>query len=81
MGRLREEWNNLGEPAEFESEMEVRDRAQTYSHATVPTNYRDGNGGSQREVSKLPSNESRGTDDVQGGNTKESETRISSVSR
>jgi len=54
---------------------------QTYGHTAVPTNYRDVNGSGQREVREFLSNESRSADDIQGGDTKEPETRVGSVSR
>jgi len=62
-------------------ETEVRDRVQTYGHAAVSTDDRNGNGGGQRGVFELFSDKGRCTDYIQSGNTEEPKARISSVSR
>lgn len=62
-------------------ETKLGDHAQTYCHATVSANNGNVNGRSQGAVSKLLSDKSRSTDNVQGGDAKEPETRIGLVSR
>jgi len=54
---------------------------RTYGHTAVPADDRDGNGRSKGEVSQLLGDKGGSTDNIQGGDTKEPEMRISSVGR
>lgn len=60
--------------------MKLGDHVETYCHSAVSANNRNMNGRSQREVVEFLSDKSGSTDDVQGGDTEQPETKVGLVS-